>query len=262
MIDSCFWRRTSTSCWSVNGSALVNLLLSPCSVTHGCSLSGNAFWTSARRSSRCRLSAEVSSQGQPPLVLWFEGRCQVKLIQPNKQLKIWYIYSKTAVFKLGNCKLNQWNYRCFCRQVAHVLFCLILVTRKRYVRMRQSLVRFRSLVHMYVNRKQYIKVREHVLRGSFSTLLLWKEFEKFSVRVPWSVCRWSWKPRGELQRRGGRGRWWDESLDWMFVGCLSKRRWILSFFCLARICWAKRESKCCDSFRSWTRGRWWTSHTW
>lgn len=37
---------------------------------------------------------------------------------------------------------------------------LILPSRKRYVKMRESLVRFRSLVHMYVNRKRYIKVQE------------------------------------------------------------------------------------------------------
>ncbi len=37
---------------------------------------------------------------------------------------------------------------------------LILSSRKRYVKMRESLVRFRSLVHMYVNRKRYIKVQE------------------------------------------------------------------------------------------------------
>lgn len=35
---------------------------------------------------------------------------------------------------------------------------IILSCRKRYVKMRESLVRFRSYVRMYVNRKQYIKV--------------------------------------------------------------------------------------------------------
>lgn len=39
-----------------------------------------------------------------------------------------------------------------------VLQFFILPYRKRYVKMRESLVRFRSLIHMYVNRKQYIKV--------------------------------------------------------------------------------------------------------
>lgn len=41
---------------------------------------------------------------------------------------------------------------------------LILPSRKRYVKMRENLVRFRSLVHMYVNRKQYIKVQEDLLQ--------------------------------------------------------------------------------------------------
>lgn len=42
------------------------------------------------------------------------------------------------------------------QKIVPILFC-----RKRYVKMRASLVRFRSLVHMYVNRKQYIKVLHH-----------------------------------------------------------------------------------------------------
>lgn len=42
--------------------------------------------------------------------------------------------------------------------------CLILPFRKRYVKMRESLVRFRSLVHMYVNRKRYIKVHKVVFQ--------------------------------------------------------------------------------------------------
>lgn len=67
--DSCFWRRTSTSCWSVNGSAPVSWPRSPCNATHACSSSGNAFWPSARRSWRCRLGAEASSQGQPGRLL-------------------------------------------------------------------------------------------------------------------------------------------------------------------------------------------------
>lgn len=39
-------------------------------------------------------------------------------------------------------------------------YCYSIPSRKRYVKMRESLVRFRSLVHMYVNRKRYIKVHE------------------------------------------------------------------------------------------------------
>lgn len=35
---------------------------------------------------------------------------------------------------------------------------LILPSRKRYVKMRQSVLRFRSLVHMCITQKQYIKV--------------------------------------------------------------------------------------------------------
>lgn len=67
----CFWRRTSTSCWSVNGSAPVNLPLSLCSVTPACSLSGNALWSFARSSLGCRHSAEASSQGQILCFCWF-----------------------------------------------------------------------------------------------------------------------------------------------------------------------------------------------
>lgn len=67
------------------------------------------------------------------------------------------------------------------RDVVMTFHPLILPFRKRYVKMRESLVRFRSLVHMYVNRKQYIKVREPLLQQCFSILLLWIEVKMFSV---------------------------------------------------------------------------------
>lgn len=39
-----------------------------------------------------------------------------------------------------------------------MVFPLTLPSRKRYVKMRHSVLRFRSLVHMYITQKQYIKV--------------------------------------------------------------------------------------------------------
>lgn len=48
--------------------------------------------------------------------------------------------------------------------------------------MRHSLVRFRSMVHMYVNRKQYIKVGEHVLAVLFQCAL--KESEESELTSP------------------------------------------------------------------------------
>lgn len=39
-----------------------------------------------------------------------------------------------------------------------IVFPLILPSRKRYVKMRQSVLQFRSLVHIYITQKQYMKV--------------------------------------------------------------------------------------------------------
>lgn len=38
----------------------------------------------------------------------------------------------------------------------------ILPSRQRYVKMRQSLVRFRSVIHMHVTQKQYMKVHKYL----------------------------------------------------------------------------------------------------
>ena len=88
--------------------------------------------------------------------------------------------------------------------------------------MRESLVRFRSLVHMYVNRKQYIKVREVCqLKSLLFCFSIWIEAEMFSVCLLWSVCRWSLQPRGKLKRRGGGERRYDGSSDRIYV-CMCK----------------------------------------
>lgn len=56
--------------------------------------------------------------------------------------------------------LNMDTFQLGIRHALRVRFILVFIlsSRKRYVKMRESLVRFRSLVHMYVSRKRYIKV--------------------------------------------------------------------------------------------------------
>lgn len=43
---------------------------------------------------------------------------------------------------------------------------------------RESLVRFRSLIHMFINQKQYVKVGDHL---GFGSSLLWTAEQKCSV---------------------------------------------------------------------------------
>lgn len=70
----------------------------------------------------------------------------------------------------------------------HDIPTVILPFRKRYVKMRESLVRFRSLVHMYVNRKRYIKVHEVCFERTIY-LHLYPEDATFHAQINHSSSR-------------------------------------------------------------------------
>lgn len=126
----------------------------------------------------------------------------------------------------------------------------LALNRRRYMGMRRSLVRFRSMVHMYVNRKQYIKVGEHALPVFFTSF--WKESEEIEAISHLLADEAGSQEEGsgrEAAERDGR------PFDFFYFQPPGKERcfWssvYASFFLFFH------------SFRSWTRGRWLMSRTW